>query len=213
MSDRIDPTAMYAMHDALRRELAHLDRVSTRGDSDARHVLATAAGWQLFKKALRAHHAAEDEALLPALRRSLAGNPEVLALLEVMEAEHAALDTVIDAIDAALADPQVDPLRLGDLTDALTTGLAGHLRHEEETVLPLLQGALTAEQWDHFGQVHAQRLGPDGAVLLPWLLDGADEPTVEKLLAPLPAPTRAACTDQWVPTYTALNRWAPGTAF
>ncbi|WP_405921622.1 hemerythrin domain-containing protein [Streptomyces sp. NBC_00122] len=213
MSNRIDPTAMYAMHDALRRELVHLDRVTTRADRDPRHVLATAAGWKLFKKALRAHHTAEDEALLPALRHSLADRPEDLALLEAVEAEHAAIDTVIDAIDAALADPQADPLRLGALTDALTTGLAGHLRHEEEAVLPLIQRALTAEQWNHFGQVHARRLAPDAPVLLPWLLDGADEPTVEKLLAPLPAPTRAACTDRWVPAYTALDRWVPGTAF
>lgn len=140
MSDAIDLTAMYAMHDALRRELAHLDRLTTAADHDPRQVLATAAGWTLFKKALHAHHAAEDDALWPSLRRNLAGRPRDLALLEVMEAEHAAIGTVIRAIDGALADPGAGSLRLGQLADALARGLAGHLEHEEEAVLPLVQG-------------------------------------------------------------------------
>lgn len=212
MPDAIDLTAMYAMHDALRRELVHLDRVTTTVDRDPRHVLATAAGWKLFKKALRAHHTAEDDALWPALRRSLTGRPKDLALLEVMEAEHAAIEPVVEAIDAALADPEVDTLRLGELTDALTRGLAGHLAHEEETVLPLVQRVLTAEQWAHFGQVHAQHIGRNAPLLLPWLLDGADELTVERLLALLPASAHTACAVRWIPAYAALDRWSPDTA-
>ncbi|MBT2447765.1 hemerythrin domain-containing protein [Streptomyces sp. ISL-43] len=211
MSDEVGLTAMYAMHDALRRELAHLDRITIGTDRDPRQ-LPTTAGWTLFKKALHAHHTAEDDALWPALRRRLAGRPKDLALLEAMEAEHAAIDPLIEAIDAALADPEVDQLRLGILTDALATGLAGHLKHEEDAALPLIRRALTAEQWNHFGQVHAQLIGPDAPLLLPWLLDGADEATVEKLLAPLPASARAAYTAEWAPAYTALDRWRPGTA-
>ncbi|MCX4826275.1 hemerythrin domain-containing protein [Streptomyces sp. NBC_01142] len=212
MSDAIDLTVMYAMHDALRRELAHLERITTAVDRDPRYVLATAAGWQLFQKSLHAHHTAEDDALWPALRHSLAGRPQDLAVLEALEAEHAAIDPVIEAIDARLADPETDPLRLCELTDALATGLAGHLKHEEDAALPLIQRALTAEQWGHFGQVHAQRLAPDAPALLPWLLDGADELTVERLLAALPSPARATCTSQWLPAYTVLDRWSPGTA-
>ncbi|MFF9869643.1 hemerythrin domain-containing protein [Streptomyces sp. NPDC013953] len=210
--DAIDLTVMWAMHDALRRELAHLDRITTAADRDTRRVLATAAGWRMFKQALHAHHSAEDDALWPALRRSLAGHPPELALLEALEAEHAAIRSVIEAIDAALADPQVAPAQLGDLTDALTTGLAGHLTHEEGGALPLIQRVLTAEQWVRFGHVHAQHIARDAPVLLPWLLDGADEETVAKLLGPLPAATRAACTDEWLPAYIALDRWSPGTA-
>ncbi|MFF4388690.1 hemerythrin domain-containing protein [Streptomyces sp. NPDC001552] len=211
MSDAIDLTAMYAMHDALRRELAHLDRLTTAADHDPRQVLATAAGWTLFKKALHAHHAAEDDALWPSLRRNLAGRPRDLALLEVMEAEHAAIGTVIRAIDGALADPGAGSLRLGQLADALTRGLAGHLEHEEEAVLPLVQGVLTVEQWGHFGRVQAQYVDQDAPLLLPWLLDGADERTAERLLARLPAPAHAACTARWIPAYAALDRWSPGT--
>ncbi|MEV7771794.1 hemerythrin domain-containing protein [Kitasatospora sp. NPDC086791] len=210
--DAIDLTVVRAMHDALRRELAHLDRITTAADRDTQGVLTAAAGWQMFKQALHAHHSAEDDALWPALRRSLVGRPKELALLEALEAEHAAIRPLIEAIDTALADPQVDSLRLGDLTDALATGLAGHLEHEEDGALPLIQQALTAEQWGRFANVHAQRIARGAPVLLPWLQDGADEATVAKLLAPLPAATRAAFTDEWLPAYIALDRWSPGTA-
>ncbi|MEV7025953.1 hemerythrin domain-containing protein [Kitasatospora sp. NPDC093558] len=210
--DAIDLTVVWATHDALRRELAHLDRITTSADRDPQRVLATSAGWRMFKQALHAHHTAEDDALWPALRRNLAGRPKELALLAALEAEHVAIRPVIEAVDAALADPQADPLRLGALTDALATGLAGHLEHEENGALPLVQRALTSEQWGRFGHVHAQRIARDAPVLLPWLLDGADEATVAKLLAPLPPATRAACTDEWLPAYLALDRWSPGTA-
>ncbi|WP_405657326.1 hemerythrin domain-containing protein [Streptomyces sp. RK9] len=210
--DAIDLTALYAMHDALRRELARLDRVTATAGHDPRHVLATAAGWQLLKKALRAHQSAEDEALWPPLRHRLAGRPKDLAVLAVTEAEHAAIGPVVEAIDATLADPGADALRLGLLTDALTSGVAGHLDHEEDTVLPLVRRELTAEQGKRFGRVQARRIGPDAPLLLPWLLDGADEPTVRRLLAPLPAATCAAYVDRWAPAYALLDRWSAGTA-
>lgn len=212
MSDAADPTALYAMHAALRRELTQLDRVTTTADRDPRHVLATAAGWQLLKKALRAHQSAEDDALWPPLRHRLAGRPKDLTVLAVMEAEHAAIAPVVGAIDAALADPGADPLHVGQLTDALTSGLAGHLDHEEDTALPLALRELTAEQWGHFGRVQARRIGRDAPLLLPWLLDGADEPTAHRLLAPLPASMRAAYLDRWAPAYAVLDRWSAGTA-
>ncbi|MFF5705542.1 hemerythrin domain-containing protein [Streptomyces sp. NPDC012794] len=203
---------MYAVHDALRRELAHLDRLTTAADRDPRQVLATASGWALFKKALHAHHAAEDHALWPPLRRNLAGRPKDLALLEVMEAEHAAITPVIRAIDDALTDAGADSLRLGQLADALTRGLAGHLEHEEEAALPLVRRMLTADQWGHFSRVHDQYVDQDAPRLLPWLLDGADEPTAERLLARLPAAAYDACTTRWIPAYAALDRWSPGSA-
>ncbi|WP_030851778.1 hemerythrin domain-containing protein [Streptomyces sp. NRRL F-4474] len=211
MSNALDLTVMYAMHGALRRDLAQLDRVTTAADCDPVRVLATAAGWTLLKQALHAHHAAEDDALWPSLRLNLAGRPKDLGLLEVMEAEHAAIAAVIQAIDELLTEPGADPLRLGQLTDALIRGLAGHLRHEEDTAFPLIRRTLTAKQWAHFSRVHARHISKDAPVLLPWLLDGADKPTATRLLAQLPAPAYAACTARWIPAYAALDLWSPGT--
>ncbi|MER6445384.1 hemerythrin domain-containing protein [Streptomyces venezuelae] len=208
MSGTVDLTVMYATHRALRRELAQLDRITTAADRDPVRVLTTAAGWTLLKEALHAHHAAEDDALWPSLRLNLADRPKELGLLEVMEAEHAAIAAVIQAIDELLTGPGADPLRLGQLTDALIRGLAGHLQHEEDMAFPLIRRTLTAEQWARFSQVHAQHIGQNAPVLLPWLLDGADKPTATRLLAQLPAPAYAACTARWIPAYAALDRWS-----
>lgn len=212
MGDTIDLTAMYAMHDALRRELAHLDRITTGAGLDPKRILATSAGWELFKKGLTVHHSAEDDALWPALRANLAEHAQDSALVEAMEAEHAAIDPLIAAIDAAAADPSADPGDIGEMVDSLTTGLTGHLQHEEDAVLPLVRRVVTPEQWAHFGKTHAERIGPDAPRLLPWLLDGADERTVATMLAPLPEPVREAYSAAWVPAFTALDRWGVGVA-
>ncbi|HEY6594525.1 MAG TPA: hemerythrin domain-containing protein [Asanoa sp.] len=207
MSCRLDMTLMYAMHNALRRELEHIAKITARVDDDPRRILATAAGWEMFNKALHVHHGAEDEALWPVMRGALAGRPDDLALLEAMEAEHAAIDPVLEAIDAALADRDSGPERVGELTDALAGGLCGHLKHEEDEGLPLMEATVTLQQWQQFGAVHGSRTGPDAPRLTPWLLDGADERTVATMLAILPEPVRAAYRDQWQPAYAALDRW------
>jgi hypothetical protein len=72
---RLDMTMMYAMHDALRRELERIARITARPDDDPRHVLGTAVGWEIFKTYLRVHHTAEDDAVWPVMYRVLAGRP------------------------------------------------------------------------------------------------------------------------------------------
>ncbi|MER7722028.1 hemerythrin domain-containing protein [Streptomyces flaveolus] len=207
MNDPLDMTVMYAMHDALRRDLGHLARITSRADRDPREALRAAVGWDLLKDGLRVHHRAEDEALWPALRGNLAGRPCDLALLEAMEAEHGALDPLVEALDRALSDPGATQRSLGDLADSVITGLTGHLAHEEEAALPLVQEVVTQEQWAHFGQVHAERIGRGAPRLLPWLLDGAKEQTITKMLALLPGPARRSYEHQWLPAYAELDPW------
>ena len=104
-----------------------------------------------------------------------------------------------------MADPHSG--RLGDLTDALTLGLTGHLKHEEDEALPLIQVLVTEPQWLSFGQVNARLVGPDAAKILPWLLDGADDEAVAAMLRPLPEPLRSAYANEWQPAYAAADRW------
>ena len=207
MADRLDMTAMYAMHNALRRELGHIAKITANTDDDPRRILATAAGWAMFKQALHVHHSAEDDALWPAMRQTLAGRPDDLALLEAMEAEHTVIDPLIEAIDAAVADRDSGPERLGARTDALAGALNVHLKHEECEALPLIEATVTPQQWEHFGELHRSRIGPDAPRFMPWMLDGADEQTVATTLEVLPEPVRAAYRDQWQPAYAALDRW------
>ena len=212
MSSKLDMTAMYAMHNALRRELEYLARITASSNDDPRHILRTGAGWELFKKALHIHHTSEDDALWPVMRQALANRPDDLALLDAMEAEHAAIDPRIEAIDAALTDRDAGPQHLGDLTDALATNLTRHLKHEENETLPLIGATVTLQQWQHFGQVHASRTGPDTPRMLPWLLDSASDETIATMLAPLPEPVRLAYHNEWQPAYAARNRWHADTA-
>lgn len=212
MSSTLDLTAMYATHNALRRDLEDIARITAHSNDDPWHILRTAAGWEQFKKILHIHHTSEDDALWPAMRQTLANRPDDLALLDAMEAEHAAIDPVIEAIDAALTDRDTGPQRLGDLTDALATNLNRHLEHEERETLPLIDATVTLQQWQHFGQVGASRIGPDTPWVVPWLLEGASEETIATMLAAIPEAVRQTYHNEWRPAYAALDRWNADTA-
>jgi hypothetical protein len=192
-----DFTMMYAMHNALRRELEAL--------AGARAVSAGTPGWEIFRKALHAHHAAEDETLWPVMRRALAGRADALALLDAMEAEHALVDPILAALDGAIAAGRP----IGGLVAELTGALTRHLDHEERETLALIDDTVTEAQMRAFGEAHAARMGPDAARILPWLLDGVDAQTEAALLGRLPEPARQVLQTAWRPAYAALDLW-PG---
>jgi hemerythrin-like domain-containing protein len=202
-----DMAMMLAFHDALRRELGHIARVTASRTDDPRHVMATAAGWQMFKNYLHVHHGCEDDVLWPALEKTLADRPDDLALLAAMEAEHGAIDPLLTAIDATMANPASGPERLGDLADALATTLGAHLRHEEGEGLDLIDANITDEQWQDFGQEHGQRFGEEAPRVFPWILDGLDAAKTEHILEFVPEPLRAVYRNQWLGAYQQLDRW------
>ena len=210
MSDRtfrLDMTMMYTMHDALRRELVSITRITARADDYPQRVLRTAAGWEMFKTYLRVHHTSEDAAVWPVMSQTLAERANDLALLDAMEAEHAAIDPLLEAIDAALIDRDGGQERLGDLVDALNSELTSHLVHEENEALPLIDATLTEQQWRDFGDLHGRRIGADAPRYLPWLLDGASPERTALVLGRLPEQLRVAYQDEWLPAYTRLDLW------
>ncbi|SEG76326.1 Hemerythrin HHE cation binding domain-containing protein [Thermomonospora echinospora] len=213
MSDRtyrLDMRMMVAVHNAFRRDLERIARITARTDDDPRRVLRTAAGWEMFKTYLRVHHTSEDDALWPVMRQALADRPDGLALLEAMEAEHAAIDPLLNAVDTALTDRDHGPERLGDLTDALAVTLGEHLGHEESEGLPLIDATLTEQQWQHFGAVHRDRIGTAAPRYLPWVLDDANEEAAAAILARLPESIRTAYRDEWRSAYAGLDLWSAG---
>lgn len=211
MAFKNDMTWMYAMHAALRRELERIARVTARPDDDPKHVLRTAAGWEMFKSYLNVHHTTEDDVLWPPMREALADDSGGMALLDAMEAEHSAIDPLLAAIDTALADRDSGPQRLGGLTDALATALRGHLDHEEAEGLALIDATVTEEQWQTFGVEHGKRIGGDVQRYLPWVLDGASPEVSATLLRPLPPPVLSAYRDEWQPAYAKLSLWSART--
>jgi hypothetical protein len=190
---KLDMTMMYAFHDALRRDLESVARMTARSE-----------GWNLFERFLRAHHDAEDDALWPVLREALIGQTEDLSLLDEMEAEHAALGPLLEAIDDALDGGTSAPEARTDLAARLQE----HLTHEEEEALPVIDRTLNDEQWMQFGEASVARIGPDMPILLPWVLDGADAERTKAALGSLPEPVQQEYRNEWQPAYAARNWWA-----
>jgi hemerythrin-like domain-containing protein len=203
-----DMTMMYVMHAALRRDLERIARVTARPDDDPKHVLRTAVGWEMFNSYLHAHHTAEDDLLWPPMRKALADESDGVALLDAMEAEHAAIDPLMAAIDAALVDRDSGPHRLGELTDALAVALRGHLDHEEAEGLVLVDATVTPEQWRAFSAEGGKRIGGDVHRFMPWLLDDASPEVTATVLGLLPPPVKQAYRDEWQPAFARLSLWA-----
>ncbi|MCF2527963.1 hemerythrin domain-containing protein [Yinghuangia soli] len=206
---RNDMTMMFAIHDALRRELEQILRITERADDDPRHILHAAAGWELFKHYLHIHHGAEDDVLWPAVTEALADRPDDLAVIEAMEAEHAAVDPGIAFFDAAIADPSTRPEKLAAIADRLHSGLGGHLRHEEDEALAIIDDVATPGLLARFGAEHTARLGAETPTFLPWLLDGATDSSRTAVLGQLPPPVRDLYTATWAPAYARRAIWTP----
>jgi ABC-2 type transport system permease protein len=190
----LDMTMMYAFHDALRRDLEPVALMTARSE-----------GWSVFERFLRAHHAAEDDALWPVLRDALVGRTDDLALLDAMEAEHAALGPRLEAVDHALDHGESAPAARADLA----VRLHEHLSHEEQAALPVIDDTLNAEQWMQFADASAARIGSDMPTFLPWLLDGAGAEPTDAILGHLPEPARRDYRNEWQPAYAAKNWWSP----
>ena len=204
---RLDMGMMFAVHDALRRDLGHIGRLTGRLDDDPRRLLGSALGWALFKQFLHVHHTSEDATVWPVLRDAVAGSPDSVALADAMEAEHARIDPLLAAVDEAVADRDYGHQRLGDLVDALHGELTAHLKHEEDDALGLLDATLSPESWQKFSADHRDRIGTDARRYLPWLLDGASEQNIKAVLGKMPAPFIAQYEQEWKVAYAALDLW------
>ena len=207
MEYQLDMSMMFAMHDALRRELVQVGRIARLRDDHPGQQLRAALGWELFKKFLLVHHRSEDDTLWPTLRTNVAGQPDRVALADALEAEHAVIEPLLTAIDATAADPDYGYQRFGDIVDELATKLSAHLSHEETDGLALIDASLTAQEWQRFAQVHTERIRGDASMYMPWLLNGASPQTLEAVLGKFPPPLLTAFREEWGPRYAALDLW------
>ncbi len=201
---RLDMTMMYAVHDALRRDLRQIERLA-RAKDDSSQLLGSGLGWQLFSKFLQVHHGAEDASIWPVVRARVAGQAASLKLLDDMEAEHEALDPLLADIDTALHDHDRKPL--GDLVGELVSMLSFHLDDEELRALPLIDATMTPQEWKVFSEDHRNRVGADARQFLPWLLDGVPDEAAAIFLERIPAPMVAAYRDEWAASFRSLDRW------
>ena len=195
----LDTTIMIAIHDALRRDL---EQVARRA-ADPNGGLDAALGWELFSRYLDIHHRAEDDLLWPMLQQVLEDRPDDLALVAALEDEHAQIDPLMAEINAVLRGRSDE--RLGDVVDALHTGLSEHLRHEEQEGLPLMGAVLSEEQWATFGMNSGARVADDAARFVPWMVTAASD--ADALVDRLPPPFQQGYRSGWADEYAALNVW------
>jgi hypothetical protein len=212
---KLDMSVMLAIHDALRRDLARVGKIAAAAGGDPARMLRALLGWELFKKFLVVHHQAEDDVLWPVLREAVAAHPDQVALADALEQEHAVIEPLLAAIDAVAIDTAaIDTAgaghgheRFADIVDELVSKLTAHLAHEEADGLALIDASLTPPQWQHFAAVHGQRLTPDAALYMPWLLSDTPPGPLEQVLAKFPPKFATAFREQWAPAYCALDAW------
>lgn len=207
MDYKLDMSTMLAIHQALRRDLERLGRVAARPDVNPARQLRATAGWEQFKEFLVAHHTAEDQALWPALREAVAGNPDQVAIADALEEEHSVIEPLLAAIDAAAADPDAGHRRFGDIIDELIAKLSAHLAHEETEGFALIDASLTPAQWQRFGALNGRLVRPEAPVYMPWLLSEADQQTLDAVLGKFPPQLVTAFREQWAPAYAARDVW------
>jgi hypothetical protein len=143
------------VHDLIRRDLASVRRLAAdvtagRSADGVRAALETLATngplWQLKVNCLQhchfvhSHHHVESALLFPELRRT---NPALHPVVDKLEADHAAVSTLLDEVQAAaraLGGPDVATRqRLVDALDALAEHLLAHLGYEEDTIADTLR--------------------------------------------------------------------------
>lgn len=202
MSNKIDVSMMYAVHNAFRRDLklfaAHVD-----GESNpTSHVRA---GWENFKNQLLLHHRVEDSHLFPPLRRAVAHRPQDLTLIEQMFAEHAQIEPLLGAVDKAL----IQENGFAEHSDELATTLNKHLEHEERSALPLIQSVLNPADWKDFMSEMRRQQGIKGAALfVPWILDRTSPDERRVYLGLFPAPVRLINWLFWQSRYERRELWS-----
>jgi hemerythrin-like domain-containing protein len=152
----VDVRDMLVVHTAMLREFRLAPAAVMRVPLDARRRLALVERHLAFlSDLLHHHHAGEDALLWPPLRDRLPATAR--ASIDVVEAQHAAIDQSLAAVTAARADwiQGRDPGSRDALVEQLRilhTRLAEHLDAEERLLLPLAAAVLTEAEWHAIGE-------------------------------------------------------------
>jgi uncharacterized protein YndB with AHSA1/START domain len=178
----VDLVAMYVMHYAFRRDLSDFaGAVSGTELSDRGRWAALRQRWERFAEVLHKHHVGEDAGLWPLLRAraAAAGDEAAVSTLDAMEAEHARIDPLLDAVRDGFAELARDATDAGRAAQAHRVSvtaelLDAHLGHEERDAMALVQRHLTAADWHRVEKEHFQSAyGPkDMPFVVAWALKG-----------------------------------------
>jgi hypothetical protein len=183
------------VHGALRRELRLAGPLVRRvAEGDTARAAVVGRHLDLVLRMLHHHHETEDEGVWPQLL-DRAGQ-EVVALVEVMERQHARIDELVRANEALLpvwvsAPGAAVGDRLATSLDELHAVLVEHLELEERELLGLAEQHLTTDEWEAMGaKAQAAFPGKERTLVFGILEYEADPEVIAQMLASAPAPVR-----------------------
>jgi len=204
-------TIVYLIHEAFRRDLRRLrDAVRSPG-VDSSRARRLGAHWNFVNDQLHHHHAVEDDSLWPLVRPKLAGKTAELEVLDKMESQHHELEPKSLAITEDFGTyPNQLSAEAGEglalKLDELATLLAAHLEDEETHCFPVIDAALSVEEFESFGKATAKAIGMRGSArFFPWIFDGANPQERAAVLSMPPPPVRILSGYVWEPRYKRQN--------
>jgi len=210
---------MGVVHDALRRDLERTRHVLTAAQApDHRRRVAVAEHLNWMMNFLRAHHRGEDDGLWPLVRER---NPDAVALLMQMDADHQQVTPAIDAVESAAMSYRESAhegarLTLTRALESLDSVLLPHLRREEDEAMPVVSASISEHDWQTWDQAtniknkSPSQLGEEGH----WLLDALDPVRRDLVTHLVPAIPRFVLVHAFGRRYRrhAAIRWGTGQA-
>lgn len=182
------------MHKAIRRGLASL--------ASAAPTSARGEWFSFMARAIHHHHHTEESDLYPLLLRK---DPSFADELARLEADHAQLDPYIARITAGFAALPGSAEALRDDLVAFEALMRDHLDREEAAVVPRMLRTVTVAELKAFEKEGGKNASfADLAMVLPWVLDAADEREKEMVNEVLPWPARLLYRVSWRSRYARL---------
>lgn len=205
MTVPIDTSMNTNMHSAFKREILRLRdglRKTDLNDAKAREGLTRR--YKFFSVTLHQHHLGEDRFQWPNIR--VKANPNEIAVLDAMEAEHGALASVLGAVDENFKTLSLnsDTDQIAARLDELDTVLSNHTQHEEDEADPLVRKYLQEDDFKAF--MKFSREGEDASLVLPWVSDGATPAEVASTWGMIPAPVRLFVKPMLTRSYAKFTR-------
>lgn len=149
-----DPFARLAKtHRRIEEYLDLLERAAAAANrEDLREVV------DFFQHAATRHHEDEEQSLFPRLRAV----PELAAVLEALEREHAAHDELHGALADLVERDPLEPERLATTAKRIGDEYRAHIRHEEDDLFPAAERLLDPETRAEIGREMIARRGGGG---------------------------------------------------
>ena len=180
-----------AIHRAMRRDAARLERLAPRVD-DQRRARRLARWYGHFLASIEHHHQREDLVVWPLL---VDRDPSFAAETAALQHDHEVLDDALHSVATALRDlvdgNVADPGLLAATATRLRNHLDEHLDREEAAAFPRIARSFNADEYHEVEKELREGLSmSELAFEAPWILDGLDSEQSEAMIGEVPVALR-----------------------